>query len=70
MENHPRAKHRRRFFTADFERERLAWVERQEVAVAELARDLVISPAVVRRWHPLSTAGNAAAVGATEARGR
>ena len=64
MEKHRRATDGRRLFTAEFKREQLARVERQEITLAELARDLSISPSVVRRWHRLSAAGSAAAVGA------
>jgi len=66
MEKHRRAADGRRLFTAEFKREQLARVERQELTLAELARDLSISPSVVRRWHRLSTAGSTAAVGANE----
>ena len=47
MEKHRRATDGRRLFTAEFKREQLARVERQEVTLAELARDLSISPSVV-----------------------
>jgi len=66
MEKHRWATDGRRLFTAEFKRERLGLVERQELTLAELARDLSISPSVVRRWHRLSTAGSTAAVGANE----
>jgi len=36
-------------FTGEFKREQLPGVERKEVALAELARDLSISPSVVWR---------------------
>ncbi|MGH7670453.1 MAG: transposase [Gemmatimonadaceae bacterium] len=66
MEKHRRATDGRRLFTAEFKREQVARIEREDVTLAELARDLSISPSVVRRWHRLSTAGSAAAVGANE----
>jgi transposase len=66
MEKHRRATDGRRLFTAEFKREQVARVERQEITLAELARDLSISPSVVRRWHRSSTAGSVAAVGANE----
>ena len=66
MEKHRRATDGRRLFTAEFKREQLARVERQELTLAELARDLSISPSEVRRWHRLSTADSTAVVGANE----
>jgi transposase-like protein len=53
-------------FTASFKQEQLARVTRGELTLAELARELAVSPSVVRRWHRLSTAGSSAAVGADE----
>lgn len=66
MEKHRRATDGRRLFTAEFKRDQVARVEHQEITLAELARELSISPSVVRRWQRLSTAGSAAAVGANE----
>ena len=66
MEKHRRAADGRRLFTAEFKREQLARLGRQQRTLAELSRDLTISPSVVRRWHRLSTAGSTAAVGANE----
>jgi len=66
MEKHRRATDGRRLFTAEFKREQLARVERQELTLAELERDLSISPSVVRRWHRLSAAGSTAAVRAND----
>ena len=56
----------RRLFTAEFKQEQIARVARQELTLAELARELTVSPSVVRRWQRLSTNGSAAAVGANE----
>jgi hypothetical protein len=53
----------RRVFTAAFMQDQLTRVARQELTLAKLAQELVASPSVVRRWHRLSTKGNAAAVG-------
>jgi transposase len=53
-------------FTAAFKQEQLGRVARHEVTVAELARELAISPSVVRRGHHLSANGSAAAVSADE----
>lgn len=66
METHRRGADGRRLFTAPFKQEQLARVARQELTLAELARELLVSPSVVRRWHRLSTDGSAAAVGADE----
>ena len=66
METHRRGSDGRRMFTAAFKQEQLARVGRQEVTLSELARELAISPSVVRRWQHLSTNGSSAAVGANE----
>ena len=46
--------------------QQLARIAKGEVTLAELAREVAISPSVVRRWHHLSTHGSTAAVGANE----
>ena len=66
METHRRGSDGRRMFTAEFKQEQVARVSRQEVTLSELARELAISPSVVRRWQHLSTNGSSAAVGANE----
>lgn len=66
METHRRGTDGRRIFTADFKQEQIARVARQELTISELARELSISPSVVRRWQHLSTNGSSAAVGADE----
>jgi transposase len=66
MEMHRRGADGRRLFTTAFKQEQLARVAKGEVTLAELARELAISPSVVRRWHHLSTHGSTAAVGANE----
>jgi transposase-like protein len=66
METQRRGADGRRLFTAAFKQEQLGRVARQELTLAELARELAVSPSVVRRWHRLSTKGSAAAVGANE----
>ena len=66
METHRRGSDGRRMFTAAFKQEQLARVGRQEVTLSELARELAISPSVVRRWQHLSTNGSSAAMGANE----
>jgi|SRR6185437_7288077 len=63
---HWRAADGRRLFTAEFKREQLARLERQQRTLAELSRDLTISPSVVRRWHRLSTARSTGAVAVNE----
>ena len=42
-------------------------LSRQELTVAELARELAVSPQLIRQWQRLSTAGSTAAVTANEA---
>ena len=66
METHKRGADGRRLFTAQFKQEQLVRVGREELTLAELARELAISPSVVRRWQQLSTNGSAAAVRADE----
>ena len=66
MESHRRAADGRRMFSAQFKQEQLARIDRQEVTIAELARELSISPQLVRQWQRLSTRGSATAVSANE----
>ncbi len=66
METHRRGSDGRRIFTAQFKQEQIARVAREELTLAELARELAVSPSVVRRWHRLSTHGSSTAVGADE----
>ena len=66
METHRRGSDGRRIFTTAFKQEQVGRVVRQEVTVAELARELAVSPSVVRRWHHLSANGSSAAVSADE----
>ena len=66
METHRRGSDGRRIFTADFKQQQIARVAREELTLSELARELTISPSVVRRWQHLSTNGSSAAVGADE----
>jgi transposase len=66
METHRRDSDGRRIFTTAFNQEQIGRIVRQEATVAELARELAISPSVVRRWHHLSATGSAAAVSAGE----
>ena len=66
METHRRGSDGRRLFTAEFKQEQIARVSRQELTLAELARELAIAPSVVRRWQQLSTNGSVAAVRADE----
>ena len=66
METHRRGTDGRRLFTAQFKQEQLARLAREQLTLAELARELSISPSVVRRWQQLSANGSAAAVRADE----
>ena len=66
METHRRGADGRRLFNAPFKQEQLARIARGELTLPELARELAISPSVVRRWQRLSTNGSAAAVRADE----
>jgi transposase len=53
-------------FTAQFKQEQLARIDGQDVTIAELARELAISPQLVRQWQRLSSKGSATAVSANE----
>ena len=64
MEKHRRAADGRRRFSAEFMREQIARVARQEVTLAELSRELAIDPSVVRRWKHLLERGAETAVAA------
>ena len=66
METHRRGADGRRLFTTQFKQEQLVRLARGELTLPELARELAISPSVLRRWHRLSTNGSTAAVGADE----
>ncbi len=66
METHRRGADGRRLFTTQFKQEQLVRLARGELTLPELARELAISPSVLRRWHQLSTNGSTAAVGADE----
>jgi transposase len=66
MENVPRRADGRRIFSADFKQEQLARVERGEVTMAELARELGVIPGLVRRWKYLVQKGGQTAVTANE----
>ena len=67
MEAHRRKADGRRIFSPQFKQEQVARLNRQEVTPAELARELAVSPQLLRQWQRLSTAGSTAAVTANEA---
>lgn len=56
----------RRLFTPAFKKEQIERVLRGELTLAELTRELDVSPSVVRRWKRLVEQGSSAAVGANE----
>jgi transposase len=66
MEGFRRAADGRRMFTAQFKQEQLARVARDEVTIAELAREVSVSPQLIRQWQRLSANGSTAAVSANE----
>ncbi|MGH2399962.1 MAG: transposase, partial [bacterium] len=66
METHARASDGRRRFTAEFKREQMSRVNRGEVTLAELSREIDVSPSVVRRWKHLVDRGSQTAVAANE----
>lgn len=64
METHRRGSDGRRMFTTEFKQEQIARVVRREVTLAELSRELTVSPSVVRRWQALREHGGRTAVAA------
>jgi transposase len=66
METHRRGADGRRLFTAEFKQEQIARVARQELTLAELSRELAVSPSVVRRWQVLRERGGRTAIAANE----
>jgi transposase len=66
METPRRAADGRRMFTPQFKQEQVARIDRQEVTVAELAREVSVSPQLIRQWQRLSSGGSTAAVTANE----
>lgn len=66
MESFRRGANGKRLFTPDFKREQIGRVTRGEVTLAELSRELQVSPSLVRRWKHLHDTGGHAAVSANE----
>ncbi len=66
METHRRGSDGRRIFSAEFKREHIARVLRQELTAAELSRELGVEQSVIRRWKHLVERGGQAAVAADE----
>lgn len=61
-----RAADGRRLFSPEFKREQIARVMRGEVTLAELSRELDVSPSVVRRWKSRFDRGALAGVGSND----
>ncbi len=66
MENVPRGSDGRRLFSPDFKREQVARLQRGELTLTELSRELGISRSVLQRWKHLIAQGGATAVAANE----
>ena len=66
MEAIPRKSDGRRIFSPEFKREQIGRVERGELTISELSRELEISRPLLQRWHRLVTSGAEAAVRADE----
>ncbi len=66
METHRRGASGRRLFTSEFKREQIGRVVRGEVSLAELTRELDVSPSVVRRWKHLGERGSETAMEAND----
>ena len=66
METIARRADGRRIFSAAFKQEQLARVERGDVTMAELARELGVFAGLIRRWKHLATQGGKTAMTANE----
>jgi transposase len=66
MGDHPRKADGRRVFSAEFKRTQIQRVLTGEKTLAELSRELDISPSVIRNWKRHYEAGATAAVAANE----
>ena len=66
METHRRGLDGRRIFNSEFKREQIGRVLRGEISLAELTRELDVSPSVVRRWKHLADRGSETAMTANE----
>ena len=66
MEHVTRGSNGRRLYTAEFKREQIHRILREEATLAELSRELGISRSLLQRWKQLITRGGAAAVAANE----
>ncbi len=66
METHRRGLDGRRIFNSEFKREQIGRVLRGEISLAELTRELDVSPSVVRRWKHLADCGSETAMTANE----
>ena len=67
MGDHPRKADGRRVFSAEFKRSQVQRVLTGEKTLAELSRELDVSPSVVRNWKRHYEAGATTAVAANEA---
>lgn len=67
MEQFRRAANGKRLFTSEFKRAQVERVQRGDVTIAELSRELAVSPSLIRRWKQLAEGGAATAVGANDA---
>ena len=56
----------RRIFTPEFKRQQIERVQRGELTLAELSRELQISRTLLARWKSLMTSGAETAVSANE----
>lgn len=68
MEGHRRGADGRRIFSTTFRLEQIVRVERREVTLAELSRELSVSPSVIRRWKHLRARGSTTAMSANDDR--
>jgi transposase-like protein len=67
MESFKRGSDGRRRFSSEFRKQVVQRVGRQEQSVAEISRELGVTPSLIYRWVRLSEGGSDAAVGANEA---
>src|SRR5579872_912996 len=66
MEKHRRGSDGRRMFSPEFKQEQVARLASKALTLAELSRELAVSPSVIRRWQLLRESSARTAVAANQ----
>ena len=66
MESFKRGADGRRYFSSEFRKSIVFRVGRKEQSVAEISREIGVTPSLIHRWVKLSESGSDAAVSANE----